>query len=143
MEIEKQFFNELNNAKELAALPGNFNYTKSTGGHFTVYYHEASEDCYVGKVKLCVPTIKYAVIKSGNAKASKIFSNMTDAQQYIQAHPKSKYEIKENIFKEDSFIQYSTDLDDLGKYIYVDDPQEIFSYIHFWIKYIEKIRRSF
>lgn len=142
-EIEKQFFEKLNSFKQISKLPGEFKYTKSTGGYFTVYYNELLESCYVGKVKLCVPTIKYAVIKSGNTKASKIFSSLEGAKNYIQSHSKFTYEIKENMSKEDSFIQYSTNLDESAKYIYVDNPQNIFLYIPYWIKYIEKIRQNF
>ena len=139
-EIEKQFFNKLNHAKIVANLHGNFEYIKSTGGHFTVNYNEHSFGCYVGKIKLSEQTFKFAVIKTGNSKASKLFPTIEEAETYIKMHSKSTYEIEKREICNESFIQYSTDLDADAEWVYSDDYKTLFAYIPKWITYIKNLK---
>lgn len=141
--LEKEFFNRLDEAKKLSKLPGNFTYTKSSGGHFTVYYEESSDSCYVGKIKITTPITRYSVLKAGNNKASRIFDSENEAIEYVKQHPKFSYKITKLIEQEESFIQYSLNLDSDAKYIYSNDIQVLTSYISNWIKYVKKVSKDF
>lgn len=124
-------------------MPGEIKYTKSSGGHFSIYYDDNSSGCYVGKVEITELIKKISLIKEGNTRVTKVFTSLNEANNYINRHPNFKYQIKNISTQKDSFIQYLTDLDSPAKYIYSNNLQTLILYIPFWIKYIKKCRRDF
>lgn len=61
--------------------PGYVHFDRLASGAFNVYYY----NCYVGKIFIPEKEYikKYRVLKEGNTRATRVFDNETDAQQYI------------------------------------------------------------
>ena len=100
--------------------------------------------CYIGKIKLYKNDIpdKFAVIKTGSSRASKVFESIEEANSFINSHSENSYSIEFRKGVTDTFyMQYS-----IGPYnkiheVFSEDLQEYINTIPRWIKYIKYCKR--
>lgn len=131
-ENEKEFFYALCKQLVLNNLsPFNIKLQRLADGTFNVTY----SGTYVGKINLYIPPPKYAVIKDGNKRATRIFSSYHEASNFISLV--ENYTIEERIIKKSSFMQYSTTLYN-AQSIYERSLDIYILYIAYWIRYIKK-----
>ncbi len=113
---------------------------------FVAYYSSKNGDVWVGRIsaKSIVSPDKYAVIKQGNQKASRIFEFETDAKKYIEDKQNYYIELRKG-FVHPFSIQYMIDMN-TPEYLETNDIQDCINAISEWIKYIQlctKIDREF
>ena len=127
------FYKQLINA---SLSPSLVTFTRMSDGGFNVDYISL---CYIGKINLHQPPIKYAVIKKGNKRATKVFDTLQEAESYISQN--SNYEILIRQPQKTNSMQYlrgfSTikNLSDLS-------VEQCIEYIPYWIRYIRYCKRK-
>lgn len=95
--------------------------------------------CYIGKINLFQPPITYSVKKEGNKRATKTFSSLSEAEEFIQG--KNDYSIIPCQENYSFFIQYTQGSRD-AKNIRVTSVEECIMYIPYWIRYLKYCKRN-
>ncbi len=134
---EKLFFQSLHKQLIEAKLsPPLIKFTRMSDGSFNVDYVGL---CYVGKINLYQPTDKFAVIKSGNKRATKIYDTLQEAENYV-SHNKN-YEIEIRPSKAFNSMQYLRGLS-TTKNLSNLSVEQCIEYIPYWIRYIKYCKRN-
>lgn len=127
------FYNQLTDAK---LSPSLIKFTRLSNGEFNVDYIDL---CYIGKINLYQPPVVYAVIKEGNKRATKKFSTLQDAENYISQNKNYRIEMRQPFHS--NSMQYSRgsstikNLHDLS----IDQCIELIPY---WIRYIKYCKQN-
>ena len=131
-ENEKNFFRSLHEHLIQAKLnPAKIQLCRLSSGGFNVEYIGV---CHIGKINLYEHPKKYAVIKSGNQRASKIFDNFNEATEYT-SHNLSDMCIEVRQEKTTTYMQYFKGLNSTKEFSDISIDQCI-SLIPYWIRYI-------
>lgn len=128
------FFNEFEAELKNAKIdPFSITLTQLGGGTFNV----DTPFCYVGKIGLNPITTsdKYAVMKNGAKRASRVFESKKDAQSYLLQKGGDSI-----VFRPGNagkfYMQYSIGLYNTKEF-YTTSLQECIDHIPYWIKYIK------
>ena len=101
-DMETQFFQQFSEQLISANLsPSCVKLTRLSSGGFNVDY---SGICYVGKINLYKSPTKYAIIKPGNKRATKVFDFLEDANEFVDSH--AEYEIQTRNTEPSIYMQY-------------------------------------
>lgn len=95
--------------------------------------------CHVGKINLYEPPVQYAVIKNGNKRATKIFSSLQEADEFITE--KSDYMIQERKEKTSTYMQYFIGLYSV-KELHGLNADQYIEFIIRWIRYLKYCKRN-
>lgn len=95
--------------------------------------------CYVGKINFYIAPDKYAVIKTGNKRASKIYTSRFEAEEFLSNHTGYNIEIRQG--ENRRFMQY---LIGLYKIKVIENPtlEKCIATIPYWIRYIKYCNRN-
>ena len=132
-DMEQQFFEVLGSQLSAAGLcPELLCMARMGDGGFNVYY---GAGLYVGK--LCLRTLpdKWAAVKPGAKRASKVFDNEGDALAYITAKPGLTIDHRRGGTL--TFMQYLKGLQTV-KDLYDPTLEDCMAAIRHWITYIQK-----
>lgn len=135
--METQFFHQL--SEQLISVnlsPSCVKLTRLSSGGFNVDY---SGICYVGKINLYKPPTKYAVIKPGNKRATKVFDSLEDANEFVNSH--AEYEIQTRNTESSLYMQYLKGLSTI-KELNNTSLNECIDHIPDWIRYIKYCMRN-
>lgn len=116
--------------------PERIRLTRLSNGCFNVDYIGL---CYIGKINLYQPPITYSVKKEGNKRATKTFSSLSDAEEFIQG--KNNYYIVPCQENYNFSIQYTQGSRN-AKNIRVTSVEECIMYIPYWIRYLKYCKRN-
>lgn len=134
---EKTFFSAFQaKLHETKYNPASIKLTRLSDGTFNV---EHIDLCYIGKIRFYQESVTYAVVKKGNKRATKIFSQFSEAQDFSTTN--EAYEIQKRTNQSESYMQYligSTSIKEL------DNPslQQCIDTIPRWIKYLNYCKRN-
>lgn len=130
-QIERTFFySMLQQFFDSGLDPFDVRITRMSSMGFNVDTH----NCYVGKINLYKEPNKYAVKKEGRKRATRVFTNIKDANNYISAH--NGYCIETRNGENRYSMQYLNNLYE-PKEIFGKELEEYISAIQKWIKYIK------
>lgn len=137
-DIEEEFFRCF--AEQLAVenlSPACIKLTRMSNGGFNVDYIGI---CYVGKINLYKPPTKYAVIKSGNKRATKVFNSLEDATEFVNLNG-SEYKIQSRNKSPAIYMQYLKGQSTIRE-LYNVSLNECIEHIPDWIRYIKYCKRN-
>jgi hypothetical protein len=136
-DIETQFFQQFSEQLISANLsPSCVKLTRLSSGGFNVDY---SEICYVGKINLYKSPTKYAIIKPGNKRATKVFDSLEDANEFVDS--RAEYEIQTRNTEPSLYMQYLKGLSTI-KELNNTSLNECIDHIPDWIRYIKYCMRN-
>lgn len=136
-DMEKEFFRCFSEQLVLENLsPSCIKLTRMSNGGFNVDYIGL---CYVGKINLYKPPTKYAVIKPGNKRATKVFDSLEDANEFVNSH--AEYEIQTRNTEPSLYMQYLKGLSTI-KELNNTSLNECIDHIPDWIRYIKYCMRN-
>lgn len=135
--METQFFQQFSEQLISANLsPSCVKLTRLSSGGFNVDY---SGICYVGKINLYKSPTKYAIIKPGNKRATKVFDFLEDANEFVDSH--AEYEIQTRNTEPSIYMQYLKGLSTI-KELNNTSLNECIDHIPDWIRYIKYCMRN-
>lgn len=145
---EKTFFTCLIEKAKQAGLTGYFTAKPHTLHYFDIDYNSKSGCCWLGRICIWKPeiTTKYAVIKEGANRASRIFDSETDAKNYVNINKKSKYIIDirpVHYSRYMDYLIYTPNGEDKLKSIKGENLSLYLSGIDHWITFINSIQKEF
>ena len=136
-ENEQLFFKNFCDQLIVANLsPSNIKLTRLSNGGFNVDYIGV---CYVGKINLYILPTTYAVIKTGNQRATKVFNSKEKAEEFIFG--KEKYNIQVRTPKPEIFMQYLCGQTTI-KNLHDISLTQCIELIPYWIRYIKYCKRN-
>lgn len=116
--------------------------TRLSDGAFNVNY---SDVCYVGKIKLYKHNIShvdsYAVIKAGNARATRVFQSLQEAENYISSKKDYYVEKRTTVFHDNFYMQYLIGPTQV-EHIQDSTLQEYIDALPYWVNYIKYCKRN-
>lgn len=134
---EKKFFSTLHEKLiEAGYKPEFIKLTRLSDGTFNVDYIGL---CYIGKICLYKNPATYAVVKKGNKKATRIFSELPQAKEF--AAKNSMYEIQIRPSCTNAYMQYTIGLKNT-KHMHNPSLQQCISSIPKWIRYLNYCKRN-
>ena len=137
-DMEAQFFHQFSEQLISANLsPSCVKLTRLSNGGFNVDYIGI---CYVGKINLYKPPTKYAVIKSGNRRATKVFNSLEDATEFVNLNG-SEYKIQSRNKSPAIYMQYLKGQSTIRE-LYNVSLNECIEHIPDWIRYIKYCKRN-
>ena len=136
-ENEQLFFKHFYDQLIAANLsPSSIKLTRMSNGEFNVDYVGV---CYVGKINLYILPSIYAVIKTGNQRATKIFDSKEKAEEFIFG--KENYNIQVRTPKPEIFMQYLRGQTTI-KNLHDISLTQCIELIPYWIRYIKYCKRN-
>lgn len=125
-------YKEFQNAK---LNPDKIKFTRLASGIFNVDY---ISEGYLGKFQISKTEEKFRVVKSGAKRASKVFSTLWEAEQYIGE--KTGYAIDHKESKNTYYIQYFIGQNPHNDY--VNSLDDLIALIPRWVKYVRYMKRN-
>lgn len=136
-DMETQFFVHFSEQLISAKLsPSSIKLTRLANGGFNVDY---AGICYVGKINLYKPPTRYAVIKIGNKRATKVFDTAKDADGFVESNP--GYEIQLRNKKQSIYMQYLKGQSTVKELTDIS-LNDCIDHIPDWIRYIKYCKRN-
>ncbi len=134
---EQIFFNSVyENFKNAGLNPALIQASRLSSGIFNVEY---VEEGYIGKVQISTTKESYRVIKQGAKRATRVFDNLIEAEQFI--NEKSGYSIEHIESMHIYFMQYF-----IGQKVHNDNfssLQELIDTIPRWVRYVKYMKRNY
>lgn len=136
-DYEKEFFVELQRRMIMSKLKGSLYIDNSSPTYYRyhVRFKSTEIDSDIGTVRMRPPIVRYAVIKEGAKRATKIFDTLEEAQSFSDA--REKYHVEERSTKDEMFLIYINGRDEAYT-VHLSNPYEAKKYIKFWIATIFK-----
>jgi len=121
--------------KDAGFNPNAVRLERLSGGMFNVNYGDGKVNCYVGKIDVSdPPPAKYAVVKQGASRATKVFDTREEADGYVAS--RIGYDVVERRPRRTSYMQYLVGVETIKEASGLS-LDEYIAFLYRWVNYIK------